>query len=111
MQAIGKLQLQQWVAQKQDMLLIDVLPKADFQNQHVPGAINIPFKDNPDFVDAVRKHVASKDQDIVVYCRNSQCLLSKEAAQDLESAGFTRIRAFEEGVEGWFGKSTDQAAA
>src|SRR5579883_895971 len=106
MQTVSKSQLKQWIDQKQDLLLTDVLPQEHFQKQHIPGAINIPIKDNADFVKNVSQHVASKDQRIVVYCLNTQCPLSKEAAQKLESAGFTNVQAFEEGVEGWFGQST-----
>jgi len=111
MQAISKSQLQQWIAQKQNMTLIDVLPKENFQKRHIPGAINIPFKDNANFLKEVAQHVASKDQRIVTYCLNAQCPLSKDAAQKLESAGYTNVQAFEEGVEGWFGKPAGQAAA
>jgi len=111
MQTVSKSQLKQWIDQKQDMTLIDVLPKENFQKQHIPGAINIPIKDNANFVNDVMQHIALKDQRIVVYCAGTQCPLSREAAQKLESAGFTNVQAFEEGVEGWFGKSTSQAAA
>jgi len=115
MQIVSKSQLKQWMDEKENMTLIDVLPKENFQKQHIPGAINIPFKDNADFLKEVAQHVALKDQRIVVYCAGTQCPLSKEAAQKLESAGYTNVQAFEEGVEGWFGKpaasSSGQAAA
>jgi rhodanese-related sulfurtransferase len=115
MQTISKSQLKQLIDQQQDMTLIDVLPKESFQKQHIPGAINIQFKDNSNFLNEVLQHVALKDQRIVVYCLNTQCPLSKDAAQKLEGAGYTNVQAFEEGVEGWFGKSatssSGQAAA
>jgi len=111
MQIVSKSQVKQWLDNKDDMTLIDVLPAENFQKQHIPGAINIPFKDNANFVKDVTQHVVLKDQRIVVYCLNTQCPLSKDAARELESAGFTNVQAFEEGVEGWFGKPAGQAAA
>lgn len=111
MKTVSKSQLKQWVDQKQDLLLIDVLPKDNFNKQHLPGAINIPFKDNANFTQEVEQRAQSKNQCIVVYCLNTECSLSKEAAQQLETSGFTNVQAFEDGVEGWFGKSMGQAAA
>ena len=111
MKTVSKSQLKQWLDKKEDMMLIDVLPKEYFQKRHIPGAINIPFKDNANFVNEVTQHVALKGQRIVVCCLNTQCPLSKEAAQKLESAGYTNVQAFEEGVEGWFGTSAGKAAA
>ena len=111
MQIVSKSQLKQWLDNKEDMTLIDVLSAEYFQKQHIPGAINIPFKDNANFVKDVAQHVALKDQRIVVYCLNTQCPLSREAAEKLENEGYTNVQAFEEGAEGWFGKSTSQAAA
>jgi len=110
MQIVSKSQLKQRIDSKQDMLLIDVLPEDSFKQHSIPGSINIPFKDNVNFVQKVEQRMASKNQSIVVYCANSQCTLSKQAAQKLENSGFTNVQAFEEGVEGWFGKSISWAA-
>ena len=103
MQTITQSQLKQWLDSKQDMLLIDVLSKESFNKQHIPGSINIPVKDNANFVKDVEDRATSKNQRIVVYCANTQCDASQKAAQQLENAGFTNIQRFEEGVEGWFG--------
>jgi rhodanese-related sulfurtransferase len=104
MQIITKSQLQQWIDSKQDMLLVDVLPKESFNKQHIPDAINIPVKDNPNFVKEVEAKAKSKNQRIVVYCANTQCDASQKAAEQLEKAGFTNVQRYEEGVEGWFDK-------
>jgi len=111
MRTISKSQLKQCIDNKEDVLVIDVLSKENFQKQHIPGAINIPLKDNANFVNDVAQHAASKDQRIIVYCLNTQCPLSRQAAQKLESADYGNVWAFEEGVEGWFGKPAGQAAA
>ncbi len=109
MRTIIKSQLKQYLDQKQDMLLIDVLPKEMFIKQHIPGAVNIPVKNNDNFVKDVEARAESEDQLIVVYCANINCDASEKAAQQLESAGFTNVQRFEEGTAGWF--ETKAAAA
>ena len=110
MKTVNKSQLKQWLDTKEDLLLIDVLPKEDFQKQSIPGSINVPFKGIDDFANNVERHTKSKADHIVVYCRNTQCDASKNAAKKLEAAGFTNVQAFEDGVEGWFGKTQSSAA-
>lgn len=103
MKNISKAELQQALAGKQDMVLIDVLPRESFNKWHIPEAVNITFKDNANFVQEVEAKTRSKDQRIVVYCASTQCPASQLAGQKLEQAGFTNVEKFAEGVEGWFG--------
>jgi len=104
-------QLKHWLNKIQDMVLIDVLTHESFQKQHIPNAINVPFDNNPNFVDEVAGGVESKDQYIVVYCHNTQCHLSRKAASKLENAGYTSVWVFEEGLENWFDQSMGYIAA
>jgi rhodanese-related sulfurtransferase len=110
MKTVNKSQLKQWLDTKEDMLLINVLPQEDFQKQSIPGSINIPFKGTDNFAVEVGERAKSKGQHIVVYCRNTQCDASRNAAAELETAGFTNVQAFEAGVEGWFGTAQPAAA-
>ena len=103
MQTVSKSQLQQSINSKENILLINVLSKENFNKQHIPGSINIPAKDNAHFVKDVEAQAQSKNQSIVVYCANTACDASEQAAQKLEDAGFTNVQRFKEGVEGWFG--------
>jgi rhodanese-related sulfurtransferase len=104
METVSRSQLQQWVDSGEDMLLIDVLPRDSFSKQHIPSSINVPIKDNANFIKDIESSAKSKSQRIVVYCANMQCDASEQAAQKLENAGFTNVVRFEEGVEGWFGR-------
>ena len=56
MHNVEESQLQIWLDEEGDMLLIDVLSTEDFAKRHIPGSINIPFKDNPNFVQQVDGH-------------------------------------------------------
>jgi len=111
MKNVDKSQLKQWIDNKEDLLLINVLPQEDFQKQSIPGSINIPFKGTDNFAKDVEQRATSKNQRIVVYCRNTQCDLSRNAAMNLEANGFTNVQAFEEGVEGWFAKGQSASVA
>jgi rhodanese-related sulfurtransferase len=44
--------------------LVDVLPEADYAEEHLPGAINIPLKT----LDAARTAQLDKMTAVVVYC-------------------------------------------
>ena len=48
--------------------LVEVLPNAEYEDEHLPGAINIPLKD------LVLEHVADLDRTrpVIVYCYDSQ---------------------------------------
>ena len=102
MNNISHNELNTWIEKHGDMLLVDVLPKESYDKQHIPGSINIPFKNNPEFIQQVENHLNSKAQRVVVYCANAKCDLSKQAASALHEAGLSNVQPFEEGVEGWF---------
>lgn len=108
MTTITTSELKESVKQKEDMLLIDVLPKESFDKQHIPGAINVPLG-GANFVKDVDSKVRSKEQRIVVYCASAQCDASQKAAEELENASFTNVDRFEDGLEGWFGKKSSAA--
>lgn len=110
MQIIRKSQLEKWISQKTDLLIIDILSKENFDSRRIPGAINIPFKNDENFICEVEKRVLSKDGRIVIYCLNKQCPLSSQAAGKLDNAGFANVYYLKEGIEGWFAKSKNVAA-
>ncbi len=111
MKTISKSSLQKAMDDREDILLIDVLPKESFSKQHIPDAINIPLKGNDNFVRDVESVAQSKNQRVVVYCASTRCDASQHAAEKLETAGFTQVERFEEGLEGWFGSSSSGQAA
>ena len=47
-----------------DALLLEVLPRAEYEEEHIAGADNIPLKRlTPDAVDGIQR-----DRPIIVYC-------------------------------------------
>lgn len=101
MKTITAYDLQRWLGADRDLVLVDVLPKASFEQRHIPGSVNAPV-DAPDFERRVEEYAAGdKSRRVVVYCANSACNASPRAAQKLEAAGFTQVYDYEAGIEGW----------
>jgi len=48
--------------------IVEVLPREEYEQEHLPGAINIPLKE----LDAKRASLLSKDRPVVVYCHDLQ---------------------------------------
>jgi rhodanese-related sulfurtransferase/DNA-binding transcriptional ArsR family regulator len=72
---------------RQNAVLLDVRPRAEFEAGHLSGAINIPIDELPDRLDEL-----PRDQRIVAYCRGVYCLLADEAADLLIVNGFDVVR-------------------
>ncbi len=87
--------------QHEDFILINVLPREVFNQQHIRTSINIPVESD-DFVDQVESVAGSKERKIVVYCANFDCDASPKAAEKLERAGFSKVYDYEGGTEDWF---------
>ena len=74
--------------------LIDVLPKKEYAESHLPGAINIPLQSlNEKTVAQLRK-----DCSVIVYCYDYQ---SPRAAWRLDSLGFPEVFDYMPGKMDW----------
>jgi rhodanese-related sulfurtransferase len=52
----------------EDAQLVEVLPQAEFEDEHLPGAINIPLKE----LDAETARRLERGRPVVVYCNDYQ---------------------------------------
>ena len=77
------------------VLLLDVRTVNEFNNGHVPGAINIPVAELPD---ALAK-LGGKSQQIVVYCRSG--VRAGRAIHFLEQQGFQNLVHLEGDYLAW----------
>lgn len=100
MQTLSTTELIQKKKNGDDFLLVNVLDEPLFRKQHIPGSINIPVSDEH-FVDRMEEQVADRTKPVVVYCADRDCQASPKAAEKLESAGFTNVSDFEDGMKGW----------
>ena len=72
-----------------DYILLDVRRDDEFEEGHIPGAINIP---NESIGKEEIAELPDKDQTIYVYCRSGN--RSKQASQKLVDLGYTNVIEF-----------------
>ena len=99
MQTIDRESLRLKMGSADDLILVEVLPKESYDEFHIPGAINVPVKSG-DFSERIQA-VANKDDEVVVYCQNTECDASPRAAEKMEKLGFRRVFDYEAGKEDW----------
>ena len=61
----------------------------------------VSYYTSHDAVEAVRRSSLAKDAAIVVYCAGPSCPQSRQAAEKLATFGYTRVDAYEGGLEEW----------
>jgi rhodanese-related sulfurtransferase len=71
----------------EDAQLVEVLPAEEYEEEHLPGAINIPLKE----LDAESTAQLDKSVSTIVYCWDYLCDMSPRAAARLDSLGFERV--------------------
>ena len=86
-----------------DYILLDVRTGEEYDEEHIPGAINI---DNEDIGTDALTELPDKDQLILVYCRSGR--RSKEAAEKLAALGYTQVVEFG-GILTWPGEVVSTA--
>ena len=87
-------EMQQLMDQK--IVLVDVRTPAEFQNEYIPGAVNIDWNS-----DTFESEILDFDKTspIIIYCRSGQ--RSYSAANKMKQLGFTEIYALTGGINAW----------
>ncbi|MBA3585421.1 MAG: rhodanese-like domain-containing protein [Gemmatimonadetes bacterium] len=85
-----------WQTEGVPFVLIDARDFAQFAQEHVPGAVNIPYID-------IRPgaELPPREARIVVYCSDSDCPISQYAYESLEQLGYRQLYDMREGLQGW----------
>lgn len=78
-----------------DVTIIDVRPEQEFQEGHIPGALNIPVEELSEKLDEL-----PADREIVAYCRGPFCVFADDAVELLSRNGFDAKR-LDEGFPEW----------
>ena len=95
---ITREQIKEKLDTKEPMTIIEALPQKYFDNEHLPGALNIPH-------DEIQMHapdmLLDKDAFIVVYCASTDCRNSKIATDTLQQMGYTNAFEYVEGKQHW----------
>jgi rhodanese-related sulfurtransferase len=76
----------------------NVLNDDYFKNELIPGSRRVPADR---LGEALKRSTLAKDAAIVVYCAGPSCPVSRQAAEKLSAFGYTRVEAYEGGLEAW----------
>lgn len=99
MQTIAREELQTMLDNRSDVSLVEVLSEENFNEFHLPGAINVPVGD--DFQEQIQQAVPEKDKPVIVYCANTECDASPRAARQLDELGYETVYDYEAGKADW----------
>lgn len=94
MQTISLEELRAKMDRGDDFKLVMTLAEWAYQMSHIPGSININNMEQA-------KELLDPDDDIVVYCSDTNCLASRAAYHYLTKNGFTNVRRFSGGLAEW----------
>jgi rhodanese-related sulfurtransferase len=104
---IGTEELNKWVTEKTDFLLIDTMPKEAFDKIRIKGAVNSPVaKTEKEFTPAEKENIlkiagSDKDKTVVVYCGFTACRRSHLGAKTLVENGFSKVYRYPGGIVSW----------
>ena len=76
---------------------MDVLPREEYEEAHLPGAINIPLKE----LNGEATARLGRDAPVIVYCHDYLWDMSSRAAWRLEGMCFSRVYDYAPGKADW----------
>ncbi len=91
---IAREELKEKIARGDRFKLVMALGEWAFAAKHIPGSIH--FNTVGEMLEGL-----AKDEDIVVYCSNPQCLASLAAYRRLVDHGYTNVRRYAGGLIDW----------
>ena len=88
-------------------VIVDANSKETYDKGHIPGAISYS-KNEKNFISMLP---ADKSTLIVAYCGNPKCTAWEFPAKAAQKAGYTNIKHYEPGIQGWVkeGKKVETA--
>jgi rhodanese-related sulfurtransferase len=81
---------------KDELVILDVRSKEEFENNHIPDAINIDFC-NKNFYRILK--LLDKSKIYLVYCKSG--MFSEETVMMMKELDFERVHNMEKGIIGW----------
>lgn len=80
----------------EEWLLIDVRSEEEYNEGHIPGAVNMPHDQIQSYLDELE---GWQDKPVIVYCRSGR--RAQLAMKQLSELKFTSLRALEGDMLGW----------
>lgn len=90
----GPVETNRLIEQREDVVIVDVRAREDYEQGHLPGAISLPEGQwqNPQGL--------SKDKQNILYCYSHVCHLAAKAAVELAGQGFP-VMEMDGGFKSW----------
>jgi rhodanese-related sulfurtransferase len=76
------------------VFIVDARDATQFENEHIPGAVNIAWRQA-----VARRAELPKDRMVVMYCNSGS--LSAQAVLALRLLGYDNVKVLQDGIEGW----------
>ncbi|MDP2787041.1 MAG: rhodanese-like domain-containing protein [Pseudomonadota bacterium] len=76
------------------VFVVDARDAAQFAKEHIPGAINIEWRQIPG-----RRSEIPRDKMVVIYCNSGS--LSAQAVFAMRLLGWDNVKVLQDGLEGW----------
>ncbi|HVZ80131.1 MAG TPA: rhodanese-like domain-containing protein [bacterium] len=101
--SIPRLSLQGTFArfQKGTAVFLDARKPEEYQEGHIPGALNFYGNELDLFAPRVMPQLPDKAKEIVAYCHGGDCDLSLQVAETLRAQGYTNVKVFQDGWPAW----------
>ena len=94
MRTIGHEELKQMLDRREDFRLVMALGEWAYQAKHIPGSLHFAT-----FREVLQS--LGKEDEIVVYCSDANCIASTALGQLLERNGYQHVLHFAGGLQEW----------
>ena len=94
MRTISREELKEKLNRKENFRLVMALAEWAYQAKHIPGSIH--FATMKEAIQSL-----NKDDEIVVYCSDENCIASTALGQLLERNGYSRVLHYAGGLQDW----------
>ena len=94
MKTISREELKQKLDHKENFRLVMALAEWAYEAKHIPGSIH--FATMKEAVQSL-----NKDDEIVVYCSDENCIASTALGQLLERNGYSHVLHYSGGLQDW----------
>lgn len=89
-------QVVEWREEGEPFVLVDARDPVQYRQEHIPGAINVPYVDIRAGAD-----LPPRDARVVVYCSDPSCPISQYAYDGLQRLGYSELYDMRAGLQGW----------
>jgi 3-mercaptopyruvate sulfurtransferase SseA len=80
--------------------IVDARSTTEYEEGHIPGAVNIPHDRIPEFMDVLNNEVPMEAH-VVCYCRSLTCDFSDLLATEMKIIGYQNVSIFSGGWDEW----------